>query len=380
MAVACTGPGWSTKQAAVPLEVAEEPEPAEPIEMAEPLLLEEPLEFTEAEPLELSEFGLTTTKAEPLELSEFGLTTTEAEPLEVSEFGLTTTEAEPLELSEFGLTTTEAEPLEVSEFGLTTISRDGVVYSVSPPAEPLEIEEPTEATPLAGLGYISSEPVEPVKRQPAVRLVLNAAGAITAGERVILAADDNDFEPVRLYLSGAAASMTRIPMMDNMPDGPTIADDPLLIRAEAATPFNRVLGVLEQCGSREVLIWRIELDLVGTDGERATYPVPLPRDVGVYAEDEESLAPLRFEVEVERDTMTLRIPTTVNEPKLDWSGTQPSFELELQTRLTVLARQYPRALFTIDTSPDTRSERAATVLRLLRVASPKTVTFIGRDL
>jgi len=41
--------------------------------------------------------------------------------------------------------------------------------------------------------------------------------------------------------------------------GPELPDDPLLIRADMNTPFKHIQKVMEQCGYKGILIWKIQL-------------------------------------------------------------------------------------------------------------------------
>ncbi len=60
----------------------------------------------------------------------------------------------------------------------------------------------------------------------------------------------DDYKKVREFLSDVARRMEK---KDNLPD------EPLLIRADKVTRFKHVQKVMEQCGIKDIQIWKVQL-------------------------------------------------------------------------------------------------------------------------
>ena len=105
---------------------------------------------------------------------------------------------------------------------------------------------------------------------------------------------------LRAALAAVAAAMEREP--DDGSGLPPLPAGRLRIVVAEGTPYRHVKKVLEQCGTKDVLIWNV--DLAGAaDGMELddVYPVPLPRDVGVTAGVGHPRVEVRIEVQSTAD-------------------------------------------------------------------------------
>jgi biopolymer transport protein ExbD len=73
---------------------------------------------------------------------------------------------------------------------------------------------------------------------------------------------DDDYEKMRGWLSDVAKRMKKTDKY-----GPTLPDEPLLIRADMNTPFKHIQKVMEQCGLSDIQIWKIQLAAAETEKE-----------------------------------------------------------------------------------------------------------------
>jgi biopolymer transport protein ExbD len=78
---------------------------------------------------------------------------------------------------------------------------------------------------------------------------------------------DDAFKKLSDYLSDMARKMPMEPVDEDNPTGPKAPGNPLLIRADQATPFHYIQKVMEICGKKGIQIWKIEL--AATDDESA---------------------------------------------------------------------------------------------------------------
>ena len=90
-------------------------------------------------------------------------------------------------------------------------------------------------------------------------------------------------------LSEAAAVFPRGGLSIASPLGELVADGTLRMRVADRAAFGYAQRVMTLCGSREVLLWNVELS--GTDPGAELYPVPLPVDI--VTEGEQGDAPTR---------------------------------------------------------------------------------------
>ncbi len=63
----------------------------------------------------------------------------------------------------------------------------------------------------------------------------------------------DDYKELRIFLADVANKM------EKSDDGMNLPDQPLLIRADLNTPFKFIQKVMEQCGYKDVKIWKIQL-------------------------------------------------------------------------------------------------------------------------
>jgi beta-lactamase regulating signal transducer with metallopeptidase domain/biopolymer transport protein ExbD len=206
----------------------------------------------------------------------------------------------------------------------------------------------------------------------AVTLLLDDAGAIRGDDQILLPADVDDFLAARLFLARHAAAMPRA--ADPRSPLPPLPDGILRIQATSKTPFTRILGVMEQCGARDVLIWRLRLDLVQPDGSHEITPYNLPRDVHGVAEEVDDTRPApTFTVEVRGDALTVVLPT----PMGVTITPRPSLE-QLPAQIEALTGMYPDARFVIDAYPGTVFAQVVAVLDALIDAGATDIAFVGR--
>jgi len=143
----------------------------------------------------------------------------------------------------------------------------------------LELPRSSSAAPFAW----SDDPVRPVVR-------VLASGAIVAGGHACEpTATRAEMTALRAWLAGQADAMEKAPApVERLPPLPS---SPLLFRADARAPFERVLTLMTLCGSADVRIADLRLAALREDGEPGMIPIPLPTDVG-WDEREEPLSVL----------------------------------------------------------------------------------------
>jgi len=103
-----------------------------------------------------------------------------------------------------------------------------------------------------------ADPDKPDARE--MRPVVN----ITADGRILVKRDllydpknDDGYTKVREFLFAKARVMRKAP---TEPGGSIMApDQPILVRADQATPFKHIQKVMELCGDAKIQIWKIEL-------------------------------------------------------------------------------------------------------------------------
>ena len=125
-----------------------------------------------------------------------------------------------------------------------------------------EIYLPTAAQALA-------DKPEAVEVRPVVNIATD--GTIRIKGRVYYdPAHDDSFASLRQYLMRVAQQMPREALDPSLPGGRgvLVAKNPLLIRADQATPARYVQKVMELCGSAGIQIWRIELAAAVPDNQR----------------------------------------------------------------------------------------------------------------
>ena len=226
-----------------------------------------------------------------------------------------------------------------------------------------------EGDALRGLGYIEV----PLLPEPDVVLELDDEGAIRADGVLVLPADASDFAPVRELLKAAAEKMPRLEWEGT---SMTLANGILRIRATSKTPFAQVQSIMQQCGTKAVLIWRLQFDVERPDGSRSITPYSLPKDVGVHAAiletEEDAQPPKRYSIELRGDAVSLRVPNGV-----DWSGTQARLE-ELGAKTRAIVADVPDARFVIDAKAGTVFSQVDAVVQALIGAGATDLSFVGR--
>jgi biopolymer transport protein ExbD len=94
-----------------------------------------------------------------------------------------------------------------------------------------------------------ADKVDPKDFRPIVNIKTD--GSILVKRQILFDPEnDDDYKELRAFLADVAKRMKKA---DNLPD------EPLLIRADLNTPFKYVQKVMEQCGYKDVQIWKIQL-------------------------------------------------------------------------------------------------------------------------
>lgn len=124
---------------------------------------------------------------------------------------------------------------------ITDMSQKDLEVLVLPPAETASPDDP-----------------DPKEIRPVINIV--ADGKIfVMGDLLFDPENDDEYAEVRAYLSRQSARMKRAPLVEGNPASGMIPDDPLLIRADQATPFKHIQKVMELCGLQGIQIWKIQL-------------------------------------------------------------------------------------------------------------------------
>ncbi|HTF89045.1 MAG TPA: biopolymer transporter ExbD [Planctomycetota bacterium] len=85
---------------------------------------------------------------------------------------------------------------------------------------------------------------------------------------------DDKYKKLKEYLARMAKDMPKGPIFPDKPNGPKAPMNPLLIRADQATPAKYVQKVMEVCGTLGIQIWKVEL-AAGTDIPKDGKPKPV---------------------------------------------------------------------------------------------------------
>src|SRR5688500_5737995 len=86
-------------------------------------------------------------------------------------------------------------------------------------------------------------------------------------------AKDDKYRKLKEYLARIAKDMPKEPLDKANPNGPKVPANPLLIRADQATPAKYIQKVMEVCGTVGIQIWKVEL-AAGTDIPKDGAPQP----------------------------------------------------------------------------------------------------------
>ncbi len=203
----------------------------------------------------------------------------------------------------------------------------------------------------------------PPREARSITLELDVAGAIRVEGTELVSADSDDLEPLHEELRAHAAAF----WVERVGADFEASAGELLIRADAATPFRRVLDCVELAARGDVRLWRLRYDLARPDGERGVFELPLPVDDVPAAVEEGAEEPPRFELAIQDDV---------------WRVGPLSLASDAGARLTVLARafreRHPDAPFVIDAGYLGQRTGAVTVaLDALARAGIEGVTFVG---
>jgi len=163
---------------------------------------------------------------------------------------------------------------------------------------------------------------------PEATVEIAADGRITGGgevrhDPVSDGERDEPFGRVHAWLAEVAQGMSKAPVEG----GDTVADEPLLIRADRDVPFHYVLKVMEQCSRPEVSIPKV-LFLVDTpmeveppgdvDGEViSVIDASIPATPAVLV-DGQPVEKLELRVSVEREGKQVR----ADDPGVEWDGSE----------------------------------------------------------
>ncbi|MHC4262395.1 MAG: ExbD/TolR family protein [Planctomycetota bacterium] len=105
---------------------------------------------------------------------------------------------------------------------------------------------------------VAEEAVEDKPNPDERRPILNIKqdGTIIVKREVIYTPEMDDYTELEQYLSDMASLMDK-----EVPEGLTleVPDEPVLIRADEATPFKMIQKIMELCGKKGIQIWKVEL-------------------------------------------------------------------------------------------------------------------------
>ncbi len=160
---------------------------------------------------------------------------------------------------------------------LGSLSGRGVAHAQAAEAR---AELPSVRLPVATTG------AEPAPSEGAV-LSVRADGKVLADSGLLYDPLTSDEQPLREWLAETARRMPK----KALPSAPDfrLADQPLLLRADAMTDFGHILRILSHCGSRDVAIWKLEFATLAKGEEEGaafaatterglSLAVPLPLD------------------------------------------------------------------------------------------------------
>lgn len=94
---------------------------------------------------------------------------------------------------------------------------------------------------------------------------------------------DGEEEPlaaVRAWLTATAERMSKDHLGREDRPGPLVPDDALLLRPDRSAPFRYVQKVMEVCGERGIMIWKIQLACRTPEGSAGRLAAYRPKDVG----------------------------------------------------------------------------------------------------
>lgn len=107
---------------------------------------------------------------------------------------------------------------------------------------------------------LHAEPDEPDPKivRPVINIV--AEGRIfVKGDLLYDPTNDDKYQKLRQYLFDMAKRMNKEPIDPANPASRKVIGDPVLIRADQATPFKHVQKVMELCGLQDIQIWKVQL-------------------------------------------------------------------------------------------------------------------------
>ncbi len=97
-----------------------------------------------------------------------------------------------------------------------------------------------------------ADKVDPNAFRPIVNIKTD--GQILVKRQVLFDPEaSDDYKGLRIFLADVAKKM------EKSKDALKLPDQPLLIRADLNTPFKYIQKVMEQCGYKDVQIWKIQL-------------------------------------------------------------------------------------------------------------------------
>jgi biopolymer transport protein ExbD len=99
---------------------------------------------------------------------------------------------------------------------------------------------------------------DPTVVRPIVNIL--ASGKILVKREVIYDPDaDDGYAKLKEYLSRMASKMPTELLYENNPAAGRVPANPILIRADQATPFKHIQKVMEICGIKGIQIWKVQL-------------------------------------------------------------------------------------------------------------------------
>lgn len=105
---------------------------------------------------------------------------------------------------------------------------------------------------------VADEAVEDKPNPDEKRPILNILqdGTIIVKRVTIYDPEVDDYTELKAYLSDMSRQMKQEPLEGT---SRLVPDEPVLIRADEATPFKMVQKIMELCGEKGIQIWKVEL-------------------------------------------------------------------------------------------------------------------------